>query len=68
MGYIARMIPRHLKTELQTQLTEYPIVTVLGPRQAGKTTLARAVLPDYTYVSLENPDTRELATEDPGPF
>lgn len=62
------MIPRHIKSELQTQLLEFPIVTVLGPRQAGKTTLVRAVLPDYQYVSLENPDTRELATNDPRAF
>lgn len=68
MEYDGDMIPRHLQLELQTQLSEYPIVTVLGPRQAGKTTLARAVLPNYTYVSLEDPDTRELATEDPRSF
>lgn len=62
------MIPRQIQTELETQLSEYPIVTVLGPRQAGKTTLARSVLPDYAYVSLENPDTRQLAREDPRAF
>lgn len=62
------MIPRHIQPELQQQLGEYPIVTVLGPRQAGKTTLVRAALPDYAYVSLENPDTRLLAHEDPKAF
>lgn len=62
------MIPRQLRAELETQLTEYPIVTVLGPRQAGKTTLARTALPDYTYVSLESPDIRQFATEDPRAF
>jgi uncharacterized protein len=62
------MIPRILKPELQTQLTEYPIVTVLGPRQAGKTTLVRSILPDYEYISLENPDTRSLAINDPRAF
>lgn len=62
------MIPRLLQAELETQLNEYPIVTVLGPRQAGKTTLARLTLPNYDYVSLENPDTRQLATEDPRAF
>lgn len=62
------MIPRHLTSELLTQLTEYPIVTVIGPRQAGKTTLVRAALPDYDYVSLENPETRQIATEDPKAF
>lgn len=68
MDYDGNMIPRHIKSELQTQLLEFPIVTVLGPRQAGKTTLVRAVLPDYKYVSLENPDTRALATNDPRAF
>ena len=62
------MIPRQIQPELLHQLDEYPIVTVLGPRQAGKTTLVRAVLPDYAYVSLENPDARLLANEDPKAF
>ena len=62
------MIPRLLQTELQTQLTEFPVVTVLGPRQAGKTTLARMTLPDFDYVSLEDPETRAIATEDPRGF
>ena len=50
------------------QLTEYPIVTILGPRQSGKTTLVRAVLPNYQYVNLENPETRQFATDDPKAF
>ena len=62
------MIPRQLKTELLQQLSEYPIVTVIGPRQAGKTTLVRTILPDYDYVSLENPETRHLALDDPKAF
>lgn len=62
------MIPRKITSELLLQLNEYPIVTVLGPRQAGKTTLVKAALPDYRYVSLENPDTRQIATEDPRAF
>ena len=62
------MIPRHLQQELQTQLSEYPIVTIVGPRQAGKTTLVRSALPDYTYVNMENPEIRQFATEDPKAF
>ena len=62
------MIPRKITSELLLQLNEYPIVTVLGPRQAGKTTLVKAALPDYRYVSLENPETRQIATEDPKAF
>lgn len=62
------MIPRQLETELLIQLNEYPIVTVLGPRQAGKTTLVRDTLHDYDYVSLETPDIRQFALEDPRAF
>ncbi len=62
------MIKRQITQELLIQLQEYPIVTVLGPRQAGKTTLVRNVLPDYDYVSLEDPDNRTLAIEDPKAF
>jgi len=62
------MIPRLLQAELRTQLSEFPIVTVLGPRQAGKTTLARATVPDFEYVSLEDPDTLAIAREDPRGF
>ncbi|MEM9081723.1 MAG: ATP-binding protein [Verrucomicrobiota bacterium] len=62
------MIPRQPGPEFQHLLKEYPIVTVLGPRQSGKTTLVRESLPDYAYVSLEDPDTRELALADPRQF
>lgn len=62
------MIPRRLSTELVTQLTEFPSVTILGPRQAGKTTLARLTLPDFDYVTLENPEALALANEDPQGF
>ena len=62
------MITRHLSRELLQQLKEYPVVTLLGPRQAGKTTLARALLKDYAYVSLETPDILRFAQEDPRGF
>jgi predicted AAA+ superfamily ATPase len=62
------LIPRLLATELTAQLREYPVVTVLGPRQSGKTTLVRATLPDYAYVSLEDPENRQLAHDDPKAF
>jgi len=42
-----------------------PVVTLLGPRQSGKTTLVRRVFPDHGYVSLERPDRRVAATVDP---
>lgn len=62
------MIERQISEEFLLQLQEYPIVTVLGPRQAGKTTLVKHLLPDYDYVSLEDPDVRSLAIEDPRAF
>jgi len=62
------MIDRHLKSEFYRLLKEYPIVTLLGPRQAGKTTLARHALPDYHYCNLENPETRQFALDDPKAF
>lgn len=46
----------------------YPVLTITGPRQSGKTTLARATFPGKRYVSLENPDERLFATQDPKAF
>jgi predicted AAA+ superfamily ATPase len=62
------MINRALSDEFLRQLAEYPLVTLLGPRQAGKTTLARQLLQDYAYVSLEAPDTLAFAHDDPRGF
>ena len=47
---------------------QFRVVVITGPRQAGKTTLARAAFPDHAYVSLEDPDVRLLAEEDPRGF
>jgi uncharacterized protein len=62
------MIARRLGTKLRALARRFPVVTVTGPRQAGKTTLCRALFPRHRYVSLEAPDTREYATEDPRGF
>ncbi len=62
------MIKRHIEPEFHKQLAEYPVVTLLGPRQAGKTTLAKMALPSYQYSNLENPETRQFATDDPKAF
>ena len=62
------MIPRAITSELLTLLNEYPIVTIIGPRQAGKTTLARETLANHRYVNLENPETRQFAIDDPNAF
>jgi predicted AAA+ superfamily ATPase len=47
---------------------EYPVVTIIGPRQSGKTTLAKALFADHEYVNLEEPDTREFAQKYPRDF
>lgn len=62
------MIRRTLEPHLRRLFDGYPAVTITGPRQSGKTTLARSTFPDLPYASLENPDTRRFATEDPRGF
>ncbi len=62
------MITRILGDKLIETGTKYPIVTLTGPRQSGKSTLLKAVLPGYKYVSLEDPDIRSFALEDPRGF
>ncbi len=59
------MITRTLVDELFTVLREYPVVTILGPREAGKTTLVRTTLRDHAYSNLELPEVRHFAAQDP---
>ena len=62
------MIPRQATTILKSLAKGYPILAITGPRQAGKTTLAQDTFPDKPYVSLEDPDARTFAQEDPRGF
>jgi predicted AAA+ superfamily ATPase len=62
------MIPRTLSPVLAQLATQYPVVTVTGPRQSGKTTLCRSCFPDKPYINLESPDIREYANTDPRGF
>ncbi len=62
------MLSRKIERELKITVEEYPVVTIIGPRQSGKTTLARNFFRDHTYVNLENPELRSLAVEDPKTF
>lgn len=64
MAFINRELARTLHREAQL----YPVVTLLGPRQAGKTTLAKQCFPEYTYVNLEDRQAREIATSDERKF
>lgn len=61
-------IPRMLESTFRNLFTHYPIVTITGPRQSGKTTLARACFPDLPYVNFERLDTREYFQNDPSRF
>ncbi len=62
------MLPRDAEKIISTQLQGFPIVTITGPRQSGKTTLAQAVFAEKPYFSLEDPDIRRFATDDPRAF
>lgn len=62
------MIPRHIAPYILKYSKEYPILALVGPRQSGKTTLAKALFPSYKYISLENLDFRQQASEDPRGF
>lgn len=62
------MLPRRLAPTLKRLAASFPIVAVTGPRQSGKTTLARALFADKAYVSLEDPQERAFAEEDPRGF
>jgi predicted AAA+ superfamily ATPase len=58
------MLERHITPLLKRMAAQFPVVTILGPRQSGKTTLARAVFPGHDYVNLESPPLRRAAQED----
>lgn len=61
-------IPRIAAEAARVRLAGFPILTITGPRQSGKTTLSRLLAPDFPYFSLEDPDTRAFASEDPRAF
>ncbi len=62
------MIKRKITKEIKTLAKEFPIVAILGPRQSGKTTLAKYIFKKYEYVSMEDYDQRTRAIEDPRGF
>jgi predicted AAA+ superfamily ATPase len=61
-------ITRRIETTLRESAAQFPVVTLLGPRQSGKTTLVKALFPGHSYINLELPDDRLLAQEDPRSF
>ena len=64
MDYINRL----LKDKAALLLSKFPFLAIIGPRQSGKTTFAKQLRPDFTYVNLELPEYREFAKSDPLAF
>ena len=62
------MIKRNMQTQLRSLASQFPIVSVTGPRQSGKTTLIRNTFPNYTYINLEEPSIQKKAKTDPTEF
>ena len=62
------MIPRAIEPQLRRLTAQFPVITITGPRQSGKTTLARNYFKEFEYVNLEEPETRAYAQEDPKGF
>lgn len=62
------IIHRRIRQHIEELARYFPIVSLTGPRQAGKTTILREMFPAYQYVTLEDPDIREQAEGDPRSF
>ena len=62
------MVQRRIQPVLEELARSFPVVTVTGPRQSGKTTLCQMTFPKLRYISLEDPDQRRFAVDDPRGF
>lgn len=62
------MIEREIISKIKLMAEKMPVISITGPRQSGKTTVAKMCFPEYDYVNLENPDTLEDARSDPRLF
>ena len=62
------IVERDLATNIRQAARRFPVVTLTGPRQSGKSTLCRAIFPQHRYLSLEALDVRTFAQEDPRAF
>lgn len=62
------LIKRELSNTIARNTKGFPVITITGPRQSGKTTFAKMIFPDYEYITLEDPDVREYAVSDPRDF
>lgn len=68
MFYASPMIDRVISPHIKKAAKGFPIIGILGPRQSGKTTLAKKIFPAYQYVNLELPESRRFAQQDPQKF
>jgi predicted AAA+ superfamily ATPase len=62
------IVSRNIEKVIQESIGSFKGITISGPRQSGKTTLVKRLFPDAAYYSLENPDIRRTALEDPRGF
>ena len=62
------MYPRTIAEKTKRYARQYPVVTITGPRQSGKTTLVKNLFPEKKYVSLEDIENRNQAVQDPKGF
>lgn len=62
------ILSRNIEPAIKESIKTFPSITITGPRQSGKTTLVKKLFPDAPYYSLENPDIRRIALEDPRGF
>ena len=63
-----KLLDRQIEPVLLGLYKQYPVITITGPRQSGKTTLVKKLFPQKEYISLENPDIRQAALLDPRAF
>ena len=61
-------VKRKIESAVKLLINKFPVVSLTGPRQSGKTTFLRRTFPDYNYLSLENLDNYDFATKDPKGF
>ncbi len=62
------MVPREITQKIKDAAKAFPVITITGPRQSGKTTLCQAVFCGHAYINLEAPDHRAFALDDPRGF
>ncbi|ETR70846.1 MAG: ATPase AAA [Candidatus Magnetoglobus multicellularis str. Araruama] len=62
------IIQREMNDSILSTVDQFPVITITGPRQSGKTTLVKSLFSDYEYYSMEDPDIREFALTDPRRF